>query len=282
MKYAKWACAAVPVLLAGTLADRAHGQEAMYTQAATMPAKGNWILRSQVHFYRYGENPLTGEKREDKYELMNTINVGLARALSLMVDVPVGLSEKEDASGDTSWDRGVEDIHVTFKYRVFMENTGGVDTTRIAILGGAGVTSGDDRDFASQSVNPHLGGVYTRVWGRHGFNQDLIYQFNTGGTREANLGGDGPDDALNFNTAYLYRIYPDRYTSESVGAWYVTAEINGLYETNGDVELRWAPGLMYEGRTFGFEVMAQLPLWNELDERPELDFGVGVGFRFLF
>lgn len=39
---------------------------------------------------------------------------------------------------------------------------------------------------------------------------------------------------------------------------------------------------MYEGRRFGFEVMAQFPLWNELDERAELDLGIGMGVRFLF
>jgi hypothetical protein len=45
------ACAAIPALLAGVVAEHAYGQEAMYTQAATMPAKGNWILRSQIHFW---------------------------------------------------------------------------------------------------------------------------------------------------------------------------------------------------------------------------------------
>ncbi|QOJ00368.1 MAG: hypothetical protein HRU70_07635 [Phycisphaeraceae bacterium] len=266
---------------AGCLAPIALGQEAMYTQAATMPGPGSWILRTQMHFIRYGENPVSGETREDVVEWRNAVQVGLARALSLTVDVPAAWKRSESPSG-REHAVGVEDVELMLKYRVYMDNPGGIDTTRVALLGGAYVTSGDSREFASQSVNPHLGGVITIVRGRHGFNQDLLYTFNTGGTPGKNNGGEGPDDALAFNTAYVYRVFPERYTSETEGAWYATLEMNGLYETNGDTELRWAPGFMYEGRRFGFEVMAQFPLWNKLDERAELDFAVGFGFRFLF
>jgi hypothetical protein len=271
------------VVIAATAGcSAALAQEAMYTQAATMPAPGNAIIREQIHFFQYGQNPVTGEKQEDAYVLENILSVGLARALAVSITVPVVVKETTSPAGDGEWDYGVEDVDIMFKYRVYMDNTGGVDTTRFALLGGAGVTSGDNRDFASQSVNPTFGAVFTKVMGRHGVNQDLIYTFNTGGTAGKNDGGEGPDDALAFNSAYVYRIDPPAYTSESQGAWYVTAEINGLYETNGDIELRWAPGLMYEGRRFGFEVMAQFPLWNELDERAELDLGLGMGVRFLF
>ncbi len=270
------------ILAAAAACGAASAQEAMYTQAATMPAPGNFIIREQIHFFQYGQNPVTGDKQEDLYVLENSLSVGLARALAVTITVPVVVKETTLATGDGEWDYGVEDIDIMFKYRVYMDNTGGVDTTRIAILGGADVTSGDNRDFASQSVNPMIGAVFTKVIGRHGFNQDLIYTFNTGGTPGKNSGGEGPDDALEFNSAYVYRIDPVAYTADSQGAWYVTAEINGLYETNGDVELRWSPGFMYEGRRFGFEVMAQFPLWNDLGERAELDLGIGVGVRILF
>ena len=178
----------------------ALAQEAMYTQAATMPAPGNAIIREQIHFFKYGQNPVTGEKQEDLYVLDNSLSVGLARALAVTITVPVVVKETTLATGDGEWD----------------------------------------------------------------------------------YGGEGPDDALAFNSAYVYRIDPPAYTADSQGAWYVTAEINGLYETSGDVELRWSPGLMYEGRRFGFEVMAQFPLWNDLSERAELDLGLGMGVRLLF
>lgn len=258
-------------------------QEAMYTAAATMPSPHTLILRQQFHYFRYGEHPIAGTSRTEKYESMTTVAYGLDRGLALSFDVPAVVKrEKDAATGESDWDRGVEDLQLTLKWRFYQSDTGGINTVRAALLVGAGFASGDDRDFSSQSVNPRIGGVVTVVRGRHGFNQDLIYRFNTGGDPESNDGGDGPDDALSFNTAYLYRVFPARYTPESTGAWYITAEVNGLYETNGDVELRWAPGLMFEGRRLGLEVMAQFPLYHDLDERGELDLALGVGLRLLF
>lgn len=265
-----------------SLASAVLAQEAMYTQAATMPGPGSFIVREQLHWFRYGTNPITGDKREDLFEASTSFNIGLVRALAVTVDVPAALKRTQGRTGSTQSAVGVEDFGVLFKYRVAMDNPGGVDTTRFALLGGADITSGDNSNFASQSVNPRLGAVYTRVRGRHGFNVDTLFTLNTGGTERSNNGGEGPSDALALNVSYLYRIDPDRFTSESNGAWYITAEINTLYETNGDAEVRWSPGLMYEGRTFGLEFMSQFPLWHDVRRRPELDFGVGVGVRFLF
>jgi hypothetical protein len=39
---------------------------------------------------------------------------------------------------------------------------------------------------------------------------------------------------------------------------------------------------MYEGQRFGLEFMCQLPLYQDVDERPELDVRVGFGIRFSF
>lgn len=268
-------------VLAAIAVAPATAQEAMYTEAATMPSPHTWIWRQQFHYMRHGSHPVSMMAKSEEYESLTTLAYGLDRGLALYLDIPV-VAMAEEHMDERRWDHGVPDLDLTLKWRFHQSDTGGVDTVRGAFLGGARFASGDDRDFSSQSVNPHVGGVITVVRGRHGFNQDLIYTFNTGGTREANMGGDGPDDALAFNTAYLYRVIPARYTSESTGAWYVTAEVNGLYETNGDLELRWAPGFMFEGRRFGFEVMAQFPLHHDLDERAELDLAVGVGIRVLF
>ncbi|MDX2114728.1 MAG: hypothetical protein SFZ24_03785 [Planctomycetota bacterium] len=263
------------------LPHAARAQEAMYTEAATMPSPGVFLLRNQYHYSVYGSSPVDGSTATETHEFLTTLQFGVANDLAVRVDVPVALETEEFPTGD-DYDKGVEDIDLMLKWRFLRNDTGGVDTIRAALLAGAGVASGDDSDFSSQSVNPLLGAVFTKVWGRLGVNQDIIYRWNTGGERDANLGGEGPDDAFMHNSALVYRIIPDQYTSETTGAWYLTAELNGLYETNGDYELRWAPGLMYEGRRFGFEIMAQLPLWHDLDERPELDFRVGIGFRFLF
>ncbi|MBL8963458.1 MAG: hypothetical protein KF787_09440 [Phycisphaeraceae bacterium] len=281
----KYTLAASAAAWVACLAPQAYAQEAMYTEAATMPSPGTFVLREQVHYIKYGSHPVRGTRSTEDIKWEQSLSVGLWRGVALRITSPAVWRNDEfpAASGrDDQGDKGLEDFQAQFKWRVYQDDSGGIDTLRVALLGGATVASGDDHDFSSGSVNPEIGAVLTRVWDRHGFNQDLIYRFNTGGDREGNFGGDGVDDALCFNSAYLYRIAPSAYTAETTGSWYVTAEVNGLYETNGDTELRFSPGLMYEGRRWGFEVMAQLPLWHDLDERAELDLAIGIGFRLLF
>jgi hypothetical protein len=265
------------------VASTVHAQEAMYTEAATMPSKGVFTLRPQLHVSQYGTDPVNPSEREKlEVEAMVSLQYGIARALSVTVGVPAVFSRTTDASGEETWNQGVEDLHAMFKYRVYMDNPGGVDTTRVALLGGATFASGDNAEFSSQSVNPMLGAVLTVVRGRHGFNQDLLFKHNTGGTRASNDGGEGPDDALLLGSAWVYRIAPRAFTAETEGAWYTTLEVNTIAETNGDIDVRWSPGIMYEGRLWAFEAMLQFPLWHDLDERAELDWSAGFGFRFTF
>ncbi|HZW07042.1 MAG TPA: hypothetical protein VFF65_07950 [Phycisphaerales bacterium] len=263
-----------------TLTPAALAQEAMYTNAATMPSTGIMLARQQFHLFESGFNPETGDERVRTFQYESSLQVGLDVGWSLTVKA-VGEHERVDLAGgghDTEDDLASVDFMV--KHRFYMNNPGGVDTERAALMFGARVDAED-----SANVDPHIGIVYTRVSGLHGFNAELHYTWTTGGEDDSldnTLGGEGEADALNYNLAYVYRVFPAVYTADSTGAWYVTAEINGLYETNGDNEVRFSPGLMYEGRRFGFEIMAQLPLANDLDHRPELDWGIGVGFRLLF
>jgi hypothetical protein len=272
----------VPLLLC-LLPSLSFAQEAMFTEAATMPSKGVSTLRPGFHVSQFGTNPLnpTEEKSTD-FEAMTSLQYGIARAWSVTVGVPAVLEHTQNADGSSDWDKGISDLHAMFKYRVYMDNPGGVDTTRIALLGGATFASGDDSDFSSGSINPMLGAVITIVRGRHGFNQDIKYTLTTGGDKLTNSGGEGPADALELGSAYVYRILPAAFTSETEGAWYTTLEVNTMVETSGDLDIRWSPGLMYEGRLWAFETMLQFPLYHELDERAELDWSVGVGFRFTF
>jgi hypothetical protein len=261
----------------------AMGQESMYTQAATMPSPGAFSYRPGFHYFRYGADPVDANSdRTDKYEFMNSVSYGIVRNWAVTVDVPVVWENEKFNDGTSDSDKGVEDIEAMVKWRFYQSDSGTIDTIRAAALFGAHFASGDDDDFSSESVNPMIGGVITIVRGRHGFNQDLIYTWNTGGTREANLGGEGPDEALAFNTSWVFRLYPDRFTSEHSGGLYSTLELNGLYETNGDTEIRLSPGLMWEDRKWTAELMMQLPLWEDVDERPTLEFGIGVGLRISF
>lgn len=277
--------AAVPLVGAGVLvfiaAGRALAQQAMYTEAATMPSPGTGVVREQVHYSRYGANPNTDVESTDRLEALTTISYGLARDFALSFDIPV-ITERNETPGGDDRDEGVGDLNLTLKWRFLKEDTGGIDTLRGALLAGASFGSGDDPDFSSQSVNPHIGVAFTAVRGRNGFDQDFQFVLNTGGTQATDFGGDGPSDAIRHNTAYLFRIAPAEYTSESSGAWYVSAELNGLYETDGDYDLRFSPGLMYEGRQWALEFMAQVPVYEHVNHRPELQVAVGVGIRISF
>ncbi|MGQ0628576.1 MAG: transporter [Phycisphaerales bacterium] len=267
----------------GLLSAPALAQEAMYTNAATMPSPGVFIVRPQLNYNEYGLNPTDGTRSTYEIEAVTSVQYGLARALSLTVEVPAFHETTVATDGSKQTDRGVPAIDLMLKYRFYKNDSGGIDTVRAAVIGGASLPSGDDNESAANSVNPHIGAVVTIVRGRHGFNQELDFKLNTNGEGVDNKsGGEGPADALRFNSAYLYRIIPDRFTSTSTGAWYVTLEMNGLYETNGDTELRWSPGLMFEGRDFAFELMAQFPLYDGVRHRSELDLSLGVGLRFTF
>ncbi|HYF14382.1 MAG TPA: hypothetical protein VD971_04835 [Phycisphaerales bacterium] len=274
---------AVLLTLCAAGARPSHAQESMYTAAATMPSPTVAIVRPQFHLFEYGINPNdTDERRSQVYEASLGFAYGLARDWALYLEAPMSIEREDLANGETETDKGVEDIDAMVKWRFYKNDTGGVNTARAALMVGARVASGDDEDYSSGSVNPHAGVVLTNVVGRHGFNNELHFTWNTGGQRENNVGGEGPDDAIAFNTSYVYRIIPTRFTSATEGAWYVTAELNNLYETNGDFETRFSPGLMYEGRMWAFEVMGQVPVISELDERPELHYAIGFGFRFTF
>jgi hypothetical protein len=260
-------------------ASPAAAQEAMYTAAATMPSPGVGILRQQVHFWRYGSDPVGGALSVDRIELLNTLQLGLVRDVSLTIESPLEtrLAKRPGDQGTTTTTQ-LTDVDLMLKWRLFQSDPGGVDTRRFAVMGGARLRT--DEQFG---VDPHVGAVYTQVMGLHGFNAELHAWWNTRNRPRAfNFGADGDASAVALNLAYVLRIWPARYTSETQGAWYVTAEANTLYETSGDWEVRFSPGLMYEGRRWGFEIMAQVPMYQRVRHRAELDWGIGIGYRLIF
>lgn len=274
--------AIIPAAIALACAAPTQAQEAMYTAAATMPSPHTGIIRTQFHLYRFGSNPQTGTKSTDILEARAGFSYGIVRDWAAYIEAPLQVRSAEDRDGFKSSDHGVENIDLMAKWRFYKNDSGGINTLRAALMLGASIPSGDDDDFSSNSVNPHAGVVLTWVRGRHGANQEFHLYWNTGGHEADNFGGEGPSEAVRSNSAYVYRIDPARYTSESVGAWYVTGEVNILYETNADLDIRLSPGLMYEGREFAFEVMGQIPVYQDTDHRPDFVFAVGFGFRFSF
>lgn len=271
------------VCAGGLFASSAMAQEAMYTSAATMPRPGNAVLRTQYHAYTFGRGAEEGVEKTTLHQIEASLQLGIAPAWSLTTDLVYEIDDEqrlEAFGGDSSTESGLSMVDFTFKHRFYLNNPGGLDTQRAAVMFGAAVDTED-----GENVDPHLGAVWTEVRGRHGWNLELHYILTTGGTSDRadnKHGGEGSADALLANAAYVYRVIPDAFTSDSTGAYYVTTEFNTIYETNGDLEVRFSPGFMFEGRRWGWEVMGQLPVFDDLDDRGELDWAVGAGLRFLF
>ncbi len=272
-------------LLAVAAAAPALAQESMNTAAATMPSKGTLVYKPRFHYAQFGRDPSGDSETTRMLEVSSEFTYGLARAWAMSLTIPAAFRDQDRtdaAGGGSDSDQGIEDLDLMLKWRIYKSDSVGVNTVRVALLGGASFASGDDHDFSSQTINPMLGIVATVVRGRHGFNQELSFRYNNTDDSGNNFGGEGGYNTLFYNTSYVYRLWPDRFTSESTGGWYATAELNGIYESSGEHELRFTPGVMYEAWRWTFELMALLPVWHDLDERPELDWGLGVGFRFSF
>jgi hypothetical protein len=180
------------------------------------------------------------------------------------------------------FDTGIGDLMLQGKWRIHQHDFGPIDTSRFSIIAGLEIPTFDNH-FSTEGVNPIIGGVYTHVQGRHGFNIAAQYKFNTGSGTQFNLGGGlGSADALFYDASYLYRLSPAEYTPDTLGAWYALIELNGIYETNGDNEISLTPGIMYEARTWTIEAGVRIPVWQDLDRRPETRFEVIAGLRLLF
>lgn len=259
----------------------AWGQEATNTPAATQPAAGKLYLRQKFQYLRLGSDPSPADREIDKFVSTTTLTYGITRDLSASVAVPLVYSAEDAQMGDTEHEFGVNDIAVLLKYRPFQMDLNPLDSLRFAVYAGVEIPSGDG-DMSSHSFDPMVGGVFTAILGRHGFNQSVSYKFNTGGDLYNTRAGDGPDDALRYDTAYLFRLSPETYGPDTTGATYLTVEMGGLYETNGDNEILLGPGVLYEARTFALEATIGFPIVQDVDERPRTDLVVTLGFRILF
>lgn len=269
-----------PLLVLVLAAAPALAQEATNSPAATQPAQGSLYLRQKLQYYKLGDDPSSTRRDIGKFVATTSLTYGLQPDMSLTLDVPVVYSVQETPAG-TDHEPGINDFSVTFKYRPVQIDLNPIDSVRFAVFGGVEVPSGDG-DFSSHSLDPFIGGVFTAILGRHGFNQGLSYKFNTGGDRFSTRAGDGPDDALRYDSAYLFRLTPAEYTAETTAATYLTLEANGLFETGGDNEVLIGPGVLYEARTFAIEATIGFPMVQDVDERPETELVVALGFRALF
>lgn len=261
-----------------------NAQEPVNAESGTQPSPGHVTLKEQFRFLSLdlddGPKNRRGPIRD--YTLMNTAVIGLTPDLSMSLRAPVTARRRSFDVGGTDREQGVGDATILLKYRFHRVDHGPLDTTRIAAIGGAEIRTGDN-PFTNDGYNPTLGIAATRIMGRHGFNGHMQWTFTTDGVADPTLPGMSTADLLRYNGAYLYRLSPAEYTAESSGgAWYAMLEANGTYETNGDNELLLSPGLMYEATTWALELSIQLPVWQDVSNRPETEYVLVTGLRFSF
>jgi hypothetical protein len=274
----RWSIALLAVFAWGSAA---LAQEATNTPAATQPAQGSLYLRQKFQYIALGDDPSPEDRDVDKFISTTSLSYGLERNVSLTLDIPLAYAIEETSAGTERY-LGFNDIALGVKYRPVQIDLNPIDSVRFAVFGGIEIPSGFDDDLSSHSWDPFIGGIFTAILGRHGINQSVSYKFNYGGDEFSTRAGDGPSNALRYDTAYLFRLSPAEYTPETSAATYLTLELNGLYETNGDNEIMFGPGILYEARTFAVEASVGVPILSDVEERPETDLVVTLGFRILF
>ena len=278
---------AATALLSGVLAvlalasANAEAQEAIFTPAATSPAKGRVALRTQFRYARF-ENDPTGAGREgDVFSAWTRLSYGITGTLALDVETALSARIAQRSGGADDDARGLHDTRLSLKWRAWQAHSGAINTTRVALIGGVELPTGTG-DLSSHSVDAFAGAVLTLVRGRHGFNQSVIYQLNTGTIQTPFAPNSGADDALLYDSAYLFRISPASFGSGDEHAWYATLELNGVSETGGDHEILISPGVLYEARRFAVEAAIRLPVYQQLNNRPQREVGLAIGIRWLF
>ena len=257
----------------------AFGQQAILTTAPTLPSKGQVVTRHLLTFTSFDDGPTDGED----VTIVNSVALGLSGELGVQFDLPYRFQDVDGLPGGQAVDTsGLLDSEISLKWRVWKADLGAVDTARLALIGGAQLPTGADR-FSSDSVDPFVGAAFMYIGGRHGLGASARWMFTTGGVDGAPLlPGDTTHDVLDLNGAYLFRVAPEEYGEDFVASWYAVAELSAVYETNGDVEAFFAPGVLYEAPRFALEANVQVPIGQDLSSRPEREVIVTVGLRLLF
>lgn len=251
----------------------ARAQEAINFDSALSPAKDMLIIRQQLRYFEADNNIGARDLDISQTQLSTAFIYGIQSDLTLMFNAPYRFREIDNNNTGTSNSiDGFGDLTSMLKMQFYQNDTGPTDTARASILTGMEIRSGDS-NFSSDSYDPLLGAVYTQSFGRHGFDAAALWKFNTAG---------GASDRLRYDLAYVYRLHPEEYTAGKLTALFGLVELNGFYETNGDNEVFISPGIQYVTKDWALEATVQLPIWQDLDERMEKDFVVGLSLRLQF
>ena len=252
----------------------ALGQEMLNMPAATAPSPGVVIPRVQARAYLF---------EDSQWLLEQTLRLeyGIARDLSIAADLPL-MQGFFDPPRPADGDFGLGDLELNLELRVLREDLNAIDTVRASVFAGAELPTGTG-GFGGDSVDPFAGAVVTAILGRHGFDAAARYTVVTGhGMHHPIFLSDTADDFANIDLGYAYRLYPEEFGEERVGAWYATLELNTVWTTGGEHEVLLSPGLLLEAPNYALEFGLQVPLSQELVHAPELRIGLLLGVRLIF
>ncbi len=255
---------------------RAAAQQATNVPAALQPGEGSLVYRPLASYFRLDGNGPSGAV--DMAVQSHALAYGLTHKLTAVAEVPliyVNTPGTEDV--------GVGDIDLTLQWRWFVDDPAPLQTRRVVLIGGVEVPSFDD-GFSSESLDPFFGVSATWIHSRHAINAAAVWQFNTrGGGAGPVLGFSESDaEALAIDAAYLYRVDPASFADGGQTSTFFQAQLLGRYETHGDTQLIFAPGIIHNGLTWAVEGAVQVPLAQDLDHRAELVWGINFGFRLLY
>ncbi|MEM7575915.1 MAG: hypothetical protein AAF328_00450 [Planctomycetota bacterium] len=267
--------------------NTARAQQSTDMPAAVQPGFKVTVVRELIHTMRYDDDRSAAAGGLGQYTEITaetTLAYGLRRDLTLMLHLPVKRRFNDDSADRVGVDDGLglQDPRVMMQHRIWQNDETGINTQRAVVQLGAELPLGAD-EFSSDSLDPIVGLAYTRIRGKHGLNASAQWKFTTDDGDAAATGfGDAIHDALMVTGSYLYRIAPRSYTIDTTGSHYVQFQALSFYETNGDAAWHFAPGYLYEGKDWAFEASVHLPIAQDLDDRPESEWGLSLGLRYLF
>ena len=242
--------------------------------SATAPSPGVLIPRVQVRAYSF---------EDDQFLLEENIRFefGLVRDLSISAEIPL-FQGFFNAPRPTDGEFGLGDMDLLVELRVLREDINAIDTIRVSVFAGAELPTATN-GFAQASLDPCIGAVFSSILGHHGIDLSARYTSVTGdGLASPIFLTDSGDDFFNLDAGYAFRIHPEEYAQTREPAWYLTAELNGVWTVGGEHELLLSPGLLIEAPNYAIELGVGIPLSEELASAPKLEFALLAGLRLLF
>lgn len=276
---------------------------AINSDVGLTPAKGQWIVRSQLRYTKKADDPTSQDRELEVYALPQTLVYGWTERLAMILKVPFLNRELDSTSGGSRISRkdaGLGDIELLGKYRLYTRDYPAA-TSRWSVLAGTDLPTGQSGDadargklprdlqLGSASADPIVGTAYTWQDLNGEWDVNLTYQFNT----TANKFEFG--DVLTYTGAYQRRVWPRTLPERGLYAqWNVVLEANGQWEqqakdhgsrvdNTGGHLLFLSPGLQVATKRFVAEASVQLPALQNLNgNQLEPDFTLVGSVRVTF